>query len=254
MVQDAQDQRGVVPPAAAAQIRKLRSAEQWTRYDSVVIGPGASVKSASWYETWKDFADADELRWFSGHKGSVGKSYSNQDSERTDFAQDLYQSGVEMFRVSAPADNLDNALDALITPILFNQYLPNLLNLRVTLAESDDISRVPAIHMPSGFGMTNSVYAAQTSPIAQPGNQGIASVSNTFKWPKPIMLAAQAKLTVTGLIDSPLRETFQKITGPGNMIIPLSEGQSHTMPVWYVIRIFFRGPRFLQLRGARSAS
>jgi hypothetical protein len=68
------------------------------------------------------------------------------------------------------------------------------------------------------------------------------------------MLAAKAKLTVRGSIDAPLRAMLASLPGPGAKRIPIGNGQYYEMPNWYGIRISFWGPRYLQMRGARSSS
>lgn len=255
-----------VPADLAEVIRATRAAEQWERYDSIVVGPGARNVDPGWFNTWADFANADELRWFSQRSSAVGRAYSNQQTERTDWAQDFYQTGIEWFAPAGLGEREQEILDSVIMPELFVRELPNRMSFNVTIAESDTIAEFPGSHAPSGYGTTGVEASQAPAPLMVPGQQGDAHVSNTWKWPEPVMLPAQGKITVRARIDQPIRRLLQSLTScPGSKMLPpcgISAGNDINTnqpvyleyPNWYVIRVFFRGPRYLQLRGARSAS
>lgn len=253
-VAQATDNRGVIAKSMAARIRRMRAAEQWERYDAIVVGPGAADRSRGWFNTWADFANADQLAWFSGRDTAAGQSYVNQGSERTDWAQDLYQTHIEFLPPPGIADIEEDSNDGQITPTLFTELLPAQLSIRVVLSESDEIAKAPANHFPSGFGVTGSQLAAAAAPMVLPGSQGQPHVSNSWKWPEPVMLAAKAKITVFGLLDDPIRTLLRNLPGPGNKLVPIGGGVTQSMPNWYTIKITHRGPRYLQLRGARSSA
>lgn len=248
------DNRGVIPPDAAAKIRAMRSAEMWDRYDSIVVGPTAALRSRGWFNSWIDFANADQLEWFSGRDTAAGPAYTNQNTERTDWAQDLYQTRIEFIAPPGLSDLETDVNDALTTPVLFTQQFPNLINIRVVLADSDEIMRAPASHYPAGLGPAYPFIAGAASPVALGASNGEPHVSNSFKWPDPVMLAAKAKLTVRGSIDAPLRALLQQMPGPGFKNVPIGGGNFAQVPNWYVIRISNWGPRYLQIRGARSSA
>ena len=248
------DSRGVVPPDAAANIRKMRSAETWTRYDTIVIGKGASQRSRGWFETWKEFSEADQLEWFSGRDTAAGPAYTNQNTERTDWAQDLYQTRIEFIVPPGLADLETDSNDALITPVLFSTLFPNLISIKVVLADSDEIMRAPAAFYPAGLGPAYGHISGAASPSTIAPSNGEPHISNSFVWPDPIMLAAKAKLTVRGSIDAPLRGLLADMIGPGSKNVPIGDGATSNMPNWYGIRISFWGPRYLQIRGARSSA
>ena len=113
------DSRGIVPPEKANSIRDLRVANMWERYDSVVIGPTAASKSKGWFDTWKDFAAADQIQWFSGRDTNAGPAFVNQLTERTDWAQDLYYTKIEYIAPPGMADLETDNNDAQIVPTLF---------------------------------------------------------------------------------------------------------------------------------------
>jgi hypothetical protein len=68
------------------------------------------------------------------------------------------------------------------------------------------------------------------------------------------MIAAKAKLTVRAYIAQPIKDLLAAIPGPGLSLYPNGTGGYVEKPNWYAIRVTFRGPRYLQLRGARSAN
>lgn len=248
------DDRGVLGQAAVSHLRQTRSREMWSRFDSIVIGPGSSRLSRGFFDTWEDFAAADQLLWFSGRDGGAGPAYTNQITERTDWAQDLYQTRIEFISPVGMSDLETEQVDGEITPLLFAHELPNALAMNVTLAESDNIAKAPASHFPAGFGNAYSSVSGAASPTVIAGVNGEPVVQNSWKWPEPITLASKSKLTVSASIDQPLRQLFAALPGPGFRNIPLADGGVHQLPNWYVIRISFDGPRYLQLRGARSSS
>ena len=250
----ATDSRGVIAADMAAKIRGMRAAEQWERIDSIVVGEGAANRSRGWFNTWADFANADRLQWFSGRDTAVGESYVNQQTERTDWAQDLDQTTVEFLPPPGLGSIESDNNDADITPILFGQVLPNQLALRVVLADSDEIAKAPAAHFPAGFGTAFPFIAGAGAPTVIAGTNGDPHVSNGWKWPEPVMLAAKAKITVFGTLDDPLRAALRTLPGPGAKLIPDLAGGVIRMPNWYTIKITHRGPRYLQLRGARSSA
>jgi hypothetical protein len=248
------DSRGVIDRQQAARIRATRAQEPWERYDSIVIGPGAAAKTRGWFNTWADFANSDQLQWFSGRDSAVGPAYTNQSTERTDWAQDIYQSLVEFICPTVSAEFASDNNDSAFSPVMFSQILPNQLSMRVVLADADEIAKAPASHFPSGFGTSYPLIAGAATPSMFGGNSGEPVVSNGWKWVEPIMLAAKSKLTVFGNIDAPIRDLLRNMPGPGNLLIPNGAGGVITYPLWYTIRVTHRGPRYLQLRGARSSS
>lgn len=248
------DSRGIIPADRAEQIRELRVAEMWERYDSVVIGPGASSKSKGWFESWRDFASADNLQWFSGRDTNAGPAFVNQNTERTDWAQDLYFTRIEFISPPGISDIETDSNDAQIMPTLFAQQFPSQISIRVVMSDSDEIAKAPANHFPGGHGVTNPIISSASSPSVLAGAQGEPHVSNGWRWPEPVMLAAKAKITVVGGIDAPLRSMLTALSGPGYKRIPNGQGGFVQMPNWYVIKITHAGPRYLQLRGARSSA
>lgn len=253
-IASATDPRGVVSPEVAARMRKVRSAEEWQRYDSIVIGPGAASRDNGWFDSWAGFADASELQWFSGRSSNVGLSYTNQTTERTDWAQDLHFTSVEFIAPTGLAQYEEQSLDADFTPLFFTQTLPQMLGLRVTLADSDEIAKAPASHFPGRYGVSYPVISGAAAPSTFAGNNGEPVIQNGWRWPVPIMLAAKAKITVTARIDQPASDLLRQLPDPGHKLVPRPDGSIIRVPNWYIIRITHAGPRYLQLRGMRSSA
>lgn len=264
------DSKGRVLPEIAEEIRKTRVAEQWERYDSIVIGPGAKALDDGWFDTWADFANADSLVWFTKRSSNVGRSYTNQGTERTDWAQDFYQTGIEFIAPPGLGERESEVLDQVIMPIFFTRELPNRMVFRITIADADTIAEFPGIHGPSGYGTTGVEASQAPAPLMVPGQTGEPHVSNTWKWPEPVMLPAQGRIAVQARIDQPIRALMQQLGDvegencPGfKMLPPCGAAAAGTggaplpfisYPNWYTIRVFHRGPRYLQLRGGRSAA
>lgn len=249
------DSRGVIPPLEAEQIRKLRAEEQWERFDSVVIGRDSANQSRGWFNSWNGFASAQQLRWFSGRDPGVGSAFTNQFSERSDWAQDFHQVCVEFIAPPGISDIETDQNDALITPLLFAQMLPQYLNLTLVLSDSDSIAQAPASHYPSGFGISYPLVASAAATTVFAGNNGEPIVSNSWKFPSPVMLAAKSSIRIEGEISQPLRGALQAMAGPGDKLIPTANPQEpFSLANFFIIRATLRGPRYLQLRGARSSA
>lgn len=253
-VQDAVDNRGVIAPTFAEQLRKVRSAEEWQRYDSIVIGEGAGARDAGWFNTWNDLANASEMQWFTGRSSAVGLSYSNQTTERTDWAQDLHMSSIEFIAPAGMSEYEENSLEADYVPTWFVQQLPNQLGIRIVLSDSDEIAKAPASHFPARYGTAYPAIAGAAGPVTMPGTSGQPNVANGWRWPVPIMLAAKARITCNGRVDQPSLDLLRQLPDPGAKLLPTPSGAIVRVPNWYTIRFTHSGPRYLQLRGARTSA
>jgi hypothetical protein len=243
----------LTPPAVEQLIRDTRSAEQWERYDSVVVGPGARETSKGWFNSWSELAAADRIVFFNGRDSNVGAAYTNQTSERADWAQLIQQAMVEFIPVPGFSDLESDPNDGQSMPILFQQQLTNMMSFRFTLSDSDEIALAPGSHFPAGVGASGGSVDGSASPVGIGGSNGLPYNKNSWQWPHPIGLAAKSKITISGRIDNPFKAMLQNVTGPGTKSLPKLGGGFAELPNWYIIRVTLRGPRFLQLRAARSA-
>lgn len=248
------DKRGILTPEEYKMLLDTRVGEQWERVDSIVIGPGAAAVDSGWYNTWAAFAAADELVWFNGRSSNAGKALSNQTNERTDWAQDIHQTLCEFISPTGLSDLETDPNDGFFTPQYFVSQVPQFLGLRVILAESDEMTQVAASHMPSGFGTSYVTQDGAASPSVYAGNQGDPVITQGWKWPEALRLAAKSNIRVVGRVDNPARGFLQALPGPGFKQVPDGEGGTIELPNWYIIRMTMRGPRYLQLRGARTSA
>jgi hypothetical protein len=243
-----------------ANLRKVRSEEQWERYDTIAIGPGASAINTGWYENFRDFANASNLIWFtSGRTKSVGESFCNLSGQDEDFAQRVFQSGVEFLTPPGLAGFEDNIGDAGFLQTLFTQELPNYMRFGVKMSDVDNVLRIPGSHLPAGYGVSGMAMGGAGSLFTIAGHTGDANIRNTWSWPHALGIPAKSKIEFNATIDDPFKTFLRNLptTLPGQAQIPTTDenGEFALVPYdnWYRIRIWNRGPRYVQLRGARSA-
>lgn len=238
--------------------RGLRAEEQWLRYDTICIGPGAKAVNASWFNSFSEFADADSLTWHDGSRTrQVGLSYCNQSGDVEDWAQRVYQSGIEFMAPPGVLEGESVSLDSAVMPELFLRMLPEMMAFRVTLQDLDDILICPGSQMPGIGGVSGGFADGAGSTLFDAGQRGTADLRNSWTWPNPVEIAAKSKITVSARIDNPLKEFLRLlVTVPGQKVFTIQNGmitQQVTLRNWYRIMVWHRGPRFVQLRGARSA-
>lgn len=252
-VEAATDNRGVVDQRAANLLRQYRSAEEWQRYDTIVIGKGASKRDPGWFENWTDLSNASELQWFSGRASGVGGSFANQTTERADWAQDLHMTSIEFVCDPFLGEFESQPLEENLVPLFFSKTLPDLMSVRVILSDSDEIAKAPASHFPGRYGHDGFYSDSSSGPTLMPANNGAPGQSG-WRWVVPITLAAKSRLTVSARIDEPAIEMLRALPDPGTKLIPQPDGTVVEIPNWYKIRVTHSGPRYLQLRGARQSS
>lgn len=252
------EDRTPIGPQTYDSLLGLRDQNVWTVYDSYVIGEGANRVDTGWADNWQDFANSDKIVLFSGRKPSVGEALTNQIGERRDWAQNIAFGQIEFF-ITVPqlGEYLTNPEDAQAIAAMFSQVLPNMMTLRIGLADqADTILVIPVAHMPAGHGNFGQHYSASAAPSMNIGTSGLPIRKNFFAFPKNLKLAAKSKLDVEMRISNPLKAFLgnPNLSLPGRFELVNGAGQTVSMPVWYVIRVSFHGARFLQLRGARSAA
>lgn len=243
-----------------ANLRKVRSEEQWERYDTICIGPGASSVDKNWFENFQDFANASNLVWFtSGRTKAVGESFCNLSGQDEDFAQRVFQSGIEFLCPPGLAGLEDNLGDAGFIQQLFIQELPTYMRFAINVQDVDNVLRVPGNHLPAGYGVTGASLNGAGSLFSVSGQTGDANIRNTWAWPHAVGIPAKSKIEYTATIDDPMKSFLRGLptTLPGQAQIPTTgeNGEFELVPYdnWYRIRVWNRGPRYVQLRGARSA-
>jgi len=248
-------------PLTVDMIRDLRSEEAWLRYDSHVIGKGASKVHNSWHENWQDFANASKLIWFTaGRTEAVGEAYCNLAGQQEDYAQRVFQSGIEFIAPPGYQGFEENIADTGFIQSLFLNMLPNNMSFGIKLQNVDNILRLPGIHMPAGTGVSGAVQNGAGALFSMPGHTGDANLRNTWSWPTPVGIPSQSKIQYSAEIDDPMKSFLRALPTnlPGNAQLP-AIGDNNELELiefnnWFVIRVWNRGPRYVQLRGAKSST
>lgn len=241
------------------QVEGLRSREQWVRYDTHNVGRNARQTSTTWSETFADFANQDLLTFNDGSRTkNVGKSYCNQSGNTEDWAQEIYQTGVEFFAPVGDARSHESLFDAVSAPTLWCYELPKLMSISIKLQDTDEVLLVPAIHLPAATGVTNAGISDPGIPAVFGGNTGNVGFRDGWTWPEPLLIPKKAKMVCEVTFDRPLRPFFQQLDGnPRTATYTVFDAQGNLKQVsrdlWFGIRIWHRGPRRVQLRGAYSA-
>jgi hypothetical protein len=237
--------------------QKLRNREQWLRYDSVQIGPGARGEDPGWYDSWAQFAQAEQVELFSGARQGVNKAWSNS-SEREDYAQLIYGMYAEFTAPVCDLRQLTNPLDQDLAR-WWTSEIPRGTYLTVQLQDTDNILRIPATYAPAGHGPTEVRTDGAAAPTLNPGNSGAAQWRECWQWPIPIGVPAVKRVQCTLKFDRRIFQRLQFITNaPGftvwTAINPLDPQQTLVIPIQnrFSVRVGFLGPRYVQLRGAAS--
>jgi hypothetical protein len=207
-------------------------------------------------------ANAESLLFNAGQRSAnVGLAYTNQSSEREDFAQDIYQTGVEFFSPPGILELEQDNTDALLMPLIFTQEIPRRSSFQIKMADTDTIALMPGIHVPAGVGTSGGATVDPGANVTPSGVQGTPDVRNTWNWPEPIKIPAQGQYTMRMRLDQPWKRCLLAlVNSPKSKVIPIPPAQPGQEPAgeiicpnWYTIRVWHRGPRYVQLRGARSA-
>lgn len=242
----------------AAQVRSLRAEEQWERYDTICIGPGARDVNGSWFDNLADFAEADSLVWNDGTRTrQVGLAYCNQSGDTEDWAQKVYQSGIDFEAPTGILGAEAAAIEGGALQQIFMRDLPEMMAFSIVVQDTDTMLEVPGGHMPSAAGVSGQSMNGAGFLIADAGQRGTGDLRNTWSWPNPLELPAKSKIRVQARIDRPIREFLRQLdTVPTTKTLVVPDGtgtKTVTYRNWYRIRVWHRGPRFVQLRGARSS-
>jgi hypothetical protein len=240
-----------------AGIRKIRNKEQWTRVDSICIGPGAQDQDGGWFNNWSDLAAAEQLVLFARPRPNAPGAYCNT-SEREDWAQLVYGMWVEWIAPTSELRYLTSAFDYDFAA-WFTTEVPRSTYLTVNLADQDNMLRVPANYAPAGHGTTELRQFGTSSPAISPGQVGVAAFRECWQWPVPLGVPALKRINVTLKFD---RRVFAPLTGltnaPGSTVFPTVDPDNplgiilRSIANRFVIRVGLLGPRFVQLRGAYS--
>jgi hypothetical protein len=238
-------------------IRKIRNREQWVRYDSIVIGPGARDEDAGWFNNWSDLAGAEELTLFADQRGQANKAWVNT-SEREDWAQQIYGMWAEFIAPTSDLRQLTNAFDFNFAA-WWTSEVPRSTYLTVNLADQDNILKIPASYAPGGHGTTELRIDGAAAPSINPGLNGSALWRECWQWPIPLGIPATKRVGVSLKLDKRIFNPLVGLTNaPGNTVFSTVDPLNplniilRSIPNRFIIRVGLLGPRYAQLRGAYS--
>ncbi len=236
-----------------------RAQEPWLMYDSIVIGRGAKDKVNSWFNTWGEFAkQVNKLEWFGKKRDGVPDWASNITGEREDFSLYFYQFGVELIAPMSGVAEQTASPDVAFMPMQFAYLLSTYMSLSMTQANTDVTLQLPTAHAPGGVGVDARRVDGAATPAAIPGSNGQLIISNSWHFAAERAIPRQGSWNVKGVIDEPAADFFKELGataggGPGFQQLVISDPgvvRNVLLPNWYVIRLWFRGKRNAQLRGA----
>lgn len=239
-------------------IRGIRNKEQWLRYDSIQVGPGAKAEDPGWFDSWAGISAAQQLTLFSNARENVNKAFSNTGGPTEDYAQVMY--GLQAEFLAPPMDlrQLSNPFDQDMAR-WWTSEVPRSTFLTVKVQGTDNVLQIPATHAPAGHGPTELRTDGATAPTLNPGNSGGAAWREAWMWPMPLGIPATKKVQVELQLDRRIFQALRNITNaPGHTVWPVTDPANPlntillNIPNRFSIRLGFLGPRFTQLRGAYS--
>ena len=236
--------------------RGVRNKEQWARYDSILIGPGARSEDAGWFDNWAQLTEAENLTLFAKDRTGANKAFCNT-GEREDFAQTIYGLWGEWFAPATERSALTNTMDQWFARWWCGE-IPRGTFLSVSLSGQDDILRIPATYAPAGHGVTEQRVDGAATPTLNPGTNGGALWKENWLWPIPLGIPALKKIQIQLKMEKRIFNVLRGITNaPGhtqyNVPDPAGAGfTTLTFPNRFGVRFGFLGPRYAQLRGAYS--
>lgn len=227
--------------------------QPYLKYDSVLIGPQAKDLDTGYYNDWTSLARSGTLRWFTDRTGGVPNWASSQQTDRSDWAFEVYQAGIEFYAPSVNALFNSNVTD-LYMPEIFTTQLAQQMDFEWKIADVDYVLKVPGVHAPAGVGPSGIVYDSSPAGVVMGANNGEPIVSNSWKFPDPLRISTRTTISVESRIEQPLNQLFSGISGPGFKSYPNGDpaGTSIRMPNYYWIRVWLRGARYIENIGARG--
>lgn len=251
VAQPKSDGRGRV--TNAEEVRAMRNREYFERYDSVFVYSGAQAKSKGFFDTFAQFANSTRVTWFASRDANIDLAYSNSRTERLDQAQDIYNVNACFYAETHQAQFTDLSPQNQVAVTWWTQELPKYMAFQMLLGDADILAQGTGDRFMAGSGNTGG-YAQDTgAAYVNGGNNGAPEKSNGYFFPEPIMLAAQAQLSIIGQIATPFKDALAALPGPGFVEVPNGLGGYIVKPIQYGIKFILRGPRYLQLRGAYTS-
>lgn len=226
--------------------------QPYLKYDSIVIGPNAKSMDSGFFNDWVTFARSSTLRWFTDRSSSVPNWASSSNTDRTDWAFEAHQAGIE-FWAPKVVRNQNTEVTDIWMPETFTVDLPTMMSFDFKLADTDVVLKLPGVHAPAGVGSSGLFYDNSPSPTVIPAINGVPMIANSWKFPDPLKISMRTTITVESRVEEPLTGLLTNAAGPGFKVYPVNmAGASYDLPNFYVIRVWLRGARYIDNIGARG--
>lgn len=231
---------------------KTKVKQPYLKYDSIVVASGAKDLDTGWFNDWPSFARASTLRWFTNRNSNIPQWASSQTSDRSDWAMEVHQAGIEFW-----APTVNRAVNANVTdnfmPEIWSVNMPQQMAFEWQVAGTDFVLLVPGVHAPGAVGPGGIVYDSSPAGVVFPPPNGVPVITNSWKFPDPLKIAMRSTMEVQSRIEEPLNGMLVNMTGPGGKIYPTGPaGGVYTLANYYVIRVWLRGARYIDDISARG--
>lgn len=231
---------------------KSKVKQPYLKYDSLVVGPGAKDLDTGYFNDWATFARASTLRWFVNRNSAVPDWASSQTSDRSDWAFEAHQGGIEYWAPTVNRATNVNVTDSFM-PEIWTMDLPRQMSFEWKIADTDFVLKVPGVHAPGAVGPSGIVYDQSTAQIIAPPTNGLPIITNSWKFPDPLKISMRSTMEVQSRIEEPLNAMLAAMTGPGVKLYPTGPaGNNYSLPCYYVIRVWMRGARYIDDVSARG--
>lgn len=222
------------------------------KWDTVCVQSNAKDFDSGWFNDFPTFAKASTIKFFVDRNSSVPEWATSQNSDRTDWAFEAHQMGIEFFAPAVDTIRNVNPVDNYLAEV-WTTLLPRFTSFSLRLADTDQVLKLPGCHAPGGVGPHGMIRDGSDSPIMIPPTNGIPDVANSWKFPAPIKIAMRSTAVVETRIEEPVLSLLSVVTGPGSKIYPTGPvGGAVFIPNTYGIRVWLRGRRFIDQIGARG--
>ena len=243
-----------VSPELAETIRQTRVREPWEIVDTIVVGQGANAIDPGWFNTFAQFATAQQIQWFRSRSSSVPLVDCNRSFDRSDFHFDIEQIHAEfiappvMYPVTFPPDQI-------AMPTYWTRQLAHEMAASFKISDTDEILSVGMAHLPAGAGPFGGSHNNMPNPTTDTATNGQPVWGNGWVLPEPIMIPRGATFVCRGYLAPQLQTYMALLTGgPGSDLLPGNNAAEQIfVPRWYRIRLRLVGARYVQMRGAMSA-
>lgn len=240
--------------------RDARAQQPWIRYDSVVVGQGFGGNQIGWYNNFREFALEEQLVFFSTNRTKqAGLEFVNISGDTEDWAQKIYATRIEFGASPGIGQYDEDSRDSTLWQYFWKEELTRRMSVAVEVADTDNVFQGVPVMMPSNMGTENSNSDGNASAVNSGAHTGQANLGVGYVWPKPLVVPAKGKITVTMRLGRGLRQLLQSVAdGPGVKVVPVVDPVSgeetvQTIPNVFFIRVSMWGPRRVQLRGARTS-